>query len=70
VAFLLDVEPLPNGTTRIEYDISPTERVQLVTLSEHAHVALRENPDELLDLTLAEVRPPMRTRRRGAAIQR
>jgi hypothetical protein len=64
MAFLLDVEPLPNGTTRVEYDVSPTERVQLVTLSEQAHLVLDENPNDLIGLTLAEVRAPIRSRRR------
>lgn len=64
MAFLLDVEHLANGTTRVEYDISPTERVQLVTLSEQAHLVLDENPDDLIGLTLAEVRAPIQSRRR------
>lgn len=62
--FLLDVEPLDNGTVRIEYDISPTERVQMVTLAESAHLALQEAPRDLIGLTLAETRGPLHTRRK------
>jgi hypothetical protein len=70
MAFLLNVEPLASGTTRIEFDVSPTERVQVVAFSEHANLVVEEDATALLDLTLAATREPLRTRRRFSGSRR
>jgi hypothetical protein len=54
MAFLLGVEHRSDGTTRLEYDISPTQRVQVLTLT---------SAEQLLAPTLTEIRPPANRRR-------
>lgn len=66
MAFLLNVDPRDDGTTRLEYDISPVERVQMLTLSNNALETLGVSPDALIGQSLTAVRPPARTRRHPA----
>lgn len=65
MAFLLSVTPRDDGTTRIEYDVSPVDRVQMVTLNTSTHQALDVAPDSLIGLSLTDIRAPARTRRRN-----
>lgn len=56
--FLLGVNPKANGTTEIVYDIGPTSRAQVLTLTEAAHETLAIPAAQLLAHSLADVRPP------------
>lgn len=62
--FILNIDHQPTGFTNITYDIGPTSRLNLVTLTENAHHTLATPPAELLGYTLAEIRPPVRKRHR------
>lgn len=62
--FLLGVEHRSDGTTRLEYDIGPTQRVQLLTLTAAYQSTLDVPADRLLAPTLTEVRPPANRRNR------
>jgi hypothetical protein len=61
--FLLGVEHRSDGTTRLEYDISPTQRVQVLTLTSAFHMTLDVPAEQLLAPTLTEIRPPANRRR-------
>lgn len=49
MVFLLNYEHRNDGTTVIQYDDGPARRIQLVTLTESAHVALATDPNQLLE---------------------
>lgn len=64
MAFLLTSTPLNNGLTHIEIDDGPARRVNVITLTDTAHLTLQVPADELLAYTLSEVRPPANRRNR------
>lgn len=61
--FLLGIEHRDDGTTRLEYDLSPTQRVQVLTLTQSFQTTLDVPAEKLLAPTLREVRPPANRRR-------
>lgn len=58
MVFLLGSESHPNGTTVVQYDNGPADRINLITLTANAHITTAIPADELFGHTLAEVRPP------------
>lgn len=63
MAFLLNVDNRPDGTTVFTYDTGPTSRTQLVTLTENAHLTYGVLPDDLLKGIVHIERPPTTSRR-------
>jgi len=60
--FLLNREDRPDGHTQLTYDLSPTERVNVLVPLSNAHITEMVPASELLNTLLSTIRAP-RTRR-------
>lgn len=61
--FLLGINHLTSGITHVTYDIGPSRRANVATLSENISHLLDVPAGQLLGYTLAETRPPTVSRR-------
>lgn len=58
MVFLLNREDRPDGTALLTYDISPSERANVLALLATAHLTEMTPPNDLLNTTLSTTRPP------------
>lgn len=65
MAFFLSVDRDFQGGAKVEYDIGPTSRAQMLVPNASVHHVLALHPDQLVGQSLTAVRPPARTRPRS-----
>lgn len=65
VPFLLNIDYSFPGGNRLEYDAGVTDRVQVLVPAVSLHQTLDIMPDDLIGLSLTDVRGPARTRHKG-----
>lgn len=63
--FLLNIDREFPGGARVEYDAGVTERIQVLVPTTSLHSVLDVLPDDLIGLSLTDVRAPARTRHKG-----
>lgn len=60
--FLLSTEHKSDGMTHYQYDLSPSQRIQMVSFTAAYETVLGVPADTLFAGTLAEIRPPQNRR--------